>query len=137
MSTSHAQSVPCCCVFRWSARLTALVLLAGWALLVAIEGVPDKSGLSPIIWGQLAAMIALFAGYVLAWRREVLGAVVAAAAFGTFYAINVWGMDGWPQTAFALFGVPAVLFFVAHRLDVYHHAHDPEGAAAKKEAMAS
>jgi hypothetical protein len=122
MSDTHPHHVPCCCVFRWSARITALVLLAGWVTLVAIEGVPPESGLSAIVWGQLAAMLVLFAGYVLAWRREVLGALVAIAAFGMFYAIHLWGVDGWPQLAFAVFAAPAVLFFVAHKLDTHHRS---------------
>jgi len=106
-------------LFRWFARASSAVLFVSWAVLLALEltgeGRATTEGAA-----QAAALAIVFVGYGLAWRNELVGAVVAIVGAAVFFVSFAVSFQGLPSLAVAWFAVPAVLFLMAWYYDKRH-----------------
>jgi len=99
---------------RWSARLTATLLL-GLVLLIYIgEGLLGGGGpnLAKMDWPSRFMSIAFFvsvAGLAVLWWRELLGAAFILGGMAVFYWLNYHASGKFPGGAFPLFYVPGIL----------------------------
>ncbi|HLP85075.1 MAG TPA: hypothetical protein VK157_12055 [Phycisphaerales bacterium] len=99
---------------RWAARITS-VLAVGIIALFATSG-----GNTPTLaeWIAIAFFpVGLVIGLIVAWKREIPGAVIALASLVIFYAYmfatSSFRADMRYAGNFALFAIPAVLFLAA------------------------
>jgi hypothetical protein len=108
---------------RWSARLSA-TLLMGLVLLIFIgEGVLGGGGpnLAKMDWPSRFMTIAFFvstAGLAVVWWRELLGSAFILGGMVVFYWLNNHASGKFPGGAFPLFYVPGILAaisWVLHR----------------------
>jgi hypothetical protein len=111
---------------RWSARTTGL--LSTVALLLLLFNEDGRVGGHG--WGKWLGLLffpfGVMLGLALAWRREALGAAVAAASLVAFYVSQVLfaSFPGGPW--FLIFTAPAVLFFASWLVhsDTWRHAQN-------------
>lgn len=108
--TSPARSRTPFLALRWAGRLLSLGTIGVIAAFAFGEGTPKPSE-----WLLLAFFpIGLLVGLVLAWWREIPGAVVALGSMAAFYAICFVARGGVPTGPwFAVLALPAVVFLIA------------------------
>ncbi len=99
---------------RWTARVLALATLLLLALFYIGEGV-NVSDIAPREYvGLIFFPIGLVVGYLIAWKNELLGGVVAVGSILAFYLIYGALLNGsiMQGSAFLVFGIPGLLFLV-------------------------
>jgi len=92
-------------VLRWTARAASLVSLAFLAMF-ATSGGAAPSGYDWLLLAFFPVGVAL--GMIVAWRREILGGVIAASSLAAFHALLL--LDGSRPAAgwwFLVFASPA------------------------------
>jgi hypothetical protein len=99
---------------RWGARILG-VLLAGLVLLFLVgEGVPRLSSLPLHIGLMFAAELLCIAGFMMLWRWERAGGLLALIGIAAFYGLNFAASGRFPGGwIFPLFFVPGILAIVA------------------------
>jgi hypothetical protein len=109
-------------ILQWLARLCGLALFL-LVLVIAIGegGPPNPLCQPPSVAIQLALMLVMTLGLVVAWRWEVIGAVATLAALVAFNLVNVVASGRWAGGAFPLFAIPALLY-LAHGTIARHLA---------------
>jgi hypothetical protein len=106
-------------VYRWLGRASSSVLLLTWITYVSIEATrPDPFTLASAY--QAAAFMVVFAGYLLGWRYELTGGLLAIMGTVAFFAVCVLTMGIPPSAAAIGFAVPGVFYLLAWRND---HSH--------------
>ena len=115
MNATHAFRANCCCTYRWLARTSAAILFVTWLAAVAFEGRPPH-GVTMPLGVQLGILAAVFGGYAISIRHEVLGAIVSLVGVVAFAVSCVVLMSVAPTFGFAWFALPPVLFLVAWEL---------------------
>jgi hypothetical protein len=98
-----------------------------WILFMALEG-PPPHGVTAPLGGHLVALLAIFLGYAIAWRREFGGSLLSLGALAVYYAVNLWDTGKTPPDAMLLMALPPVLTLMAHRLE--HHG--PPACSARR-----
>jgi hypothetical protein len=99
---------------RWSARLSAAVLL-GLVLLIFIgEGLlggggPNLAKMDGLGRLMFASMLVSVASLAVIWWRELLGGLLVVGATAAFYWLNYQACGRLAGGAFPLFFVPGVL----------------------------
>ncbi len=126
----HAHPVSWSELCRWSARASAIVLMACWVVYAVVELFNPDFHLTPELKVQGVALAFVFAGYAVGWRHEVVGGLMAVAGTLAFFAINAWAVGQAPQLPAAWFAAPGVLMLIAQRLSPDGDSHQP--AAARK-----
>jgi hypothetical protein len=121
MNTLKMVHAPWWYCYHWAGRTASVLLLAAWLLFVLAEGIPDPAGLGWGVIAQSIALLAMFAGYALGWKKALAGGVVGLAALAAFYAINMLDVGQLPRGAFPLFALPSVLYLIAYGL--YRRGH--------------
>jgi hypothetical protein len=99
---------------RWSARVTATLLLGLILLILVGEGLFGGGGpnLAKMDWSARFMMLAFFvstAGLAVMWWRELLAATFILGGMFVFYALNYHATGKFPGGAFPLFFVPGIL----------------------------
>jgi hypothetical protein len=116
-------------VLRWSARSASVVVVM--LLLLFVWG-EDFSKVRAREWVGLSFFpLGVVVGLALAWRREALGAFVAASSLSAFYLVYgvlLGGRVGGPW--FLVFTSPAALFFASWAWERARRAE--AGAAATR-----
>ena len=107
--------------FRWIARASSVVLFALWLsyFLLEIPHTPLRDHSSGT-FAQAAALTLVFAGYIIGWRWELAGGLMALA--GTlvfFYAVNA-AILAVPGPGILLFALPGILFLLAWQCETPH-----------------
>ena len=101
-------------IARWSARLSSLFFIGVIGLFVLGEGLrPAELSMRE---GVLFVLFPLgvSAGMLLAWWRELPGAIVTLACLGLFYAVHLATSGHMPQgPCFLLFAVPGLFFLLS------------------------
>lgn len=99
-------------VTRWGARLLSLLLVfyvvRETEAYILKGGFPDR----PTAFTAVALLILMVVGLVVAWTRELAGAVLALASWAAFVVIVRPG----PLGAAVAFAVPAVLFLLDYQM---------------------
>jgi hypothetical protein len=84
-------------VLRWLARVLNIFLSATLVVFAVDEGLPPVSSLS---WASLSFVLLAvwFAGMLLTWRWEAIGASAALIGIAGFYLydFNLSGLERWP-----------------------------------------
>jgi hypothetical protein len=106
---------------RWSARLTATLLLGLVLLIYVGEGLLGDGGpnLAKMDWPARFMTIAFFlstAGLAAVWWRELVAAVFILGGMMAFYSLHYHVSGKFPGGAFPLFFVPGVLAAVSWSL---------------------
>jgi hypothetical protein len=101
-------------LLRSTARASGVALFAIWVWLLIAEVV--RSGLyMPTVgaFGQAAMLAVVFAGYVVGWRNELAGGLLAILGTALFFALNLL-LDGMlPRAEVVWFALPGVLYLLA------------------------
>ena len=99
---------------RWSARITGL-LLAGMVLLFMLAlGPPNPFNQPTPVQIEFLGMGLMVSGFLLGWRWEGVGGLVAVIGFLVFSATEFAVNGVPPHGAIPLFAVPAVLFLLTY-----------------------
>lgn len=117
--------------FRFLGRAAAAVVFAAWVALVLWEPLP-LAGVPLSLVTQAALLALIFGGYALSVRHELGGALVSLAGVAAFFAATYLQLEVQAGLAFALFGLPPVLFLTSWQL-VRHGSHRPTPPPAATE----
>ena len=100
--------------FRWLARVTSVLSVGTIALFFLAEPF-NPARVQAREWIGLAFFPAgVVLGLVIAWWREVFGAVIALLSLAAFHVIYGWLMGSQINSlAFLFFTAPAFLFLIA------------------------
>lgn len=105
--------------FRQSARVGGVFVIACWTALAIAElfraGPP-----APDAYLQGGAIAIVFAGYLIGWRREMLGGALAVLGTLAFYVTHAMTFADPPLPAAALLAAPGLFFLLARYLDIHH-----------------
>jgi hypothetical protein len=99
--------------FRWTARASAVLLVAVWLLFVINEMAEPNYGIGTQTVGQATALAIVFVGYAIGWRNELLGGLTAVAGTLTFFIVVAVTTATMPGLAVLLFALPGVLYLLA------------------------
>ena len=103
---------------RWSARILG-AFLVGLVLLFAIgEGLPHFAAINLHLGMMFVAQLLCLIGFIVLWRWELPGGVLALIGIAAFYGLNYAASGKFPGGwVFPLFFVPGILSVVASLLD--------------------
>jgi hypothetical protein len=88
--------------------------MTAWVLLVLLEVARrDVEPPSASAYYQAAALAIVFAGYVLGWRKELAGGILAIIGTVAFFAVHVVTIGILPGLEAVWFAAPGVLFLLA------------------------
>ena len=109
-------------ILQWLARLCGLVLFLLLLVIAIGEGGPPNPLYQPLsVAIQLALMLVMTLGLIVAWRWEVSGGVATLTALVAFNVVNFAASGRWAGGAFPLFAIPALLY-LAHAAIARHLA---------------
>ena len=93
---------------RWIARLSALLIAGGYALLVIGEFANPHFGPPSMFveWAGIALLTATCAGMLVAWRWELPGAILSLASLTAFTAVVHFRH----HTVHVVLAIPGILF---------------------------
>jgi hypothetical protein len=103
---------------RWLARTTAEILVVLWAGYFVAELFKGTMKWPPALFVQGAILAVVFAGYVVAWRKEKIGGWMTILGTAAFVAVLA-ATQNLPSPAYqiAWFAVPGIMFLVAQHYD--------------------
>ena len=111
-------------LFRWLGRASGCTLIIAWLAFVVAEVFRSGPPSSTSAASQAGALAVVFMGYLIGWRNELAGGLLAF--FGTIaflmiiYQVTLGAM---PQLGALGFAVPGLLYLAAWRKD-----HRPDRA---------
>jgi hypothetical protein len=97
-------------VLRWLARITGLILAGLVLLFVVGEGPPNPVRQPFSVQLEFLAMFLMLVGFLLGWRWEAAGGILAVVGFTIFFATEIVVNGRPPGRAIPLFAIPGVLF---------------------------
>ena len=103
-------------LFRWFARASSIVLFVGWVLLLVQELTRDNRVTTQEAM-QGAVLTLVFLGYAVAWRKELVGALIAVFGTAMFFVTCVASYGYLPGLATVWFAVPSLLYILAWYTD--------------------
>ena len=102
---------------RWAARITGALLVGLFVLIAIGEGGPPNILGRPVpVQLESAGMLMMLVGFLVGWRWEAVGGVLAIAGFGTFLVTEMVVNGKPPGGAIPLFLIPGVLFLISFGL---------------------
>jgi hypothetical protein len=119
--SSHHSSTPWPQIFRWLGRASGVALFVCWVVLLAMEWSrpgPPIRGIGLVL--QAMALMAVFIGYAIGWKREMLGAWVSLGGLAAFVLVNLIDLERLPDPAFVWFAAPGILYLLAARRNKHH-----------------
>ena len=99
---------------RWSARITGLLLVGLVVIFMVGEGPPNPFRQPPPVQLELLSMGLMLVGFVVGWRREGLGSLLAVIGFAIFAASEMIVSGRPPGGAIPIFAVPGVLYLTSY-----------------------
>ena len=107
--------------FRWIARASSIVLFALWLSYFVLD-IP-RTPLGDHGAGTLAqagALAIVFAGYIIGWRWELAGGLMALAGTLVFFYAVAAATLVVPGPGVLLFAVPGALYLLAWQYETPH-----------------
>jgi hypothetical protein len=104
--------------FRMAGRLAGCLTIVLWLAFVASEYV--RSGtpmLSVSVVNQAAALAVVFAGYLIGWRNELAGGLLAVFGTIAFLIVCAVGAQVMPYPEQLFFAAPGLLYLAAWRYE--------------------
>ncbi len=103
---------------RWAGRVTGL-LLAALVVAVAVGegGPPNVLRQPPAVRLEFLAMFLMLTGFLVGWRRELLGGGLAVGGFVLFFGTEIVANGKPPGGAMLLFVIPGVLLLLSYTLN--------------------
>jgi len=98
---------------RWSARITGVLLVGTVLLFLVGEGPPNPVRQPLPVQIELLGMGLMVVGFLLGWRWEGIGGLVAVFGFALFTATELAVNGKLPGGAIPLFAVPGLLYLLA------------------------
>ena len=117
-TSSEMRLTPHSYPFRWTARVSAAVLIVIWLAFFTSEVMRpgfDSSAINTS--GQAVPLALVFAGYVIGWRRELAGGLAAIIGTLAFFVAVLTTTQEMPGVAVLLFAIPGVLYLLAWHYD--------------------
>ena len=111
---------------RWLARLAATAITGLFIAFLVGDGAPDPRQLSDAELAGFGAVLFMVAGTLVAWRRDLPGALLILAGYGAFAFID----KGWPPLPFLVYPVAAALLLLSAGLRWLSRRRHPEATAA-------
>lgn len=104
-------------IFRWVARVTALVMVVFILLMFIGEGIVDGfGGLLALTLREslmMAAFVVVFLGLLLGWRWEVLGGGLVIGGMAVFYWLDYAFSGTFPRGPyFLIIVIPGLLYLL-------------------------
>lgn len=99
-------------------RVAGSIAIVAWLALVVYEYF--RSGppiLSSSVVNQAAALAVVFAGYLIGWRNELAGGLLAVFGTIAFLTVCAVGNRVMPNLDSLFFAVPGLLYLAAWRYD--------------------
>src|SRR5688572_12988822 len=85
-------------MLRWFARSAAIGLFVAWVAFVLTEATRSQfRAPSSDAYYQVAALVAVFAGYAVGCWRELAGGLITLVGLLAFYVVHVSTVGGWPE----------------------------------------
>jgi len=75
-------------LLRWTARVVGTLILAFVLLNLISGGLPNVANIAPGEWLLWGGFVLSLVGYVLLWKWELIGGIVALGGIVLFYAVN-------------------------------------------------
>lgn len=102
-------------ILRWSARITGL-LLVGLVLFFVIGygGAPNVFRQPLATQVEIFAMVVVLAGFLVGWRWEGVGGVMAVGGCVAFLVAELAANGKPPGGALPLFAVPGILLLLSY-----------------------
>ena len=94
-------------IIRWTARIAGLLLIAIVVLMMFADGLPNPYELTDKELQLFAAMIIMTVGLIIAYKREILGGLLATGGY-VFFAVAEKSINNGP--IFPLFFVVGALY---------------------------
>ncbi len=101
-------------IFRWSARITGLLLVCMVVIFAIGEGLPKLFPQPPSVVTEFIAMFLMLVGFLAGWRWEVAGGFLAISGFAIFSVTEMIASGKPPHGALLLFVVPGVLYLATY-----------------------
>jgi len=112
---SHKSYLPVGYLLRSLAAISGAVIVINWLVLFVLEA---------RMWGELLpyykpslsqamALAVVFASYVVGWRYELFGAVLAAVGVALFFLVGFLSTGAYPQVEAIYLAVPGMLYLLA------------------------
>jgi len=110
----RGQHLPTGRVLRYAAAACGASLVAGWLVFLVLEAIRNRE-LIPYIHShnQAIALAVVFSSYVIGWRHELIGALLAVVGTLAFFAVGRASVEVLPPLAAAWFAAPGVLYLAA------------------------
>ena len=110
-------------ILRWAARLSGLLIAGFFAFLFLGEFTAPRTG-PPAGWREwtgISLLVAACAGMLLAWQRELFGALLSLTCI---FALG-WIIPFHDHTVLTVIAIPGVLYLLDYFVDyrIHHHAH--------------
>lgn len=118
--TSKTRLIPHSYPFRWTARASAAILIVIWLVFFTFEAMRpgfDGPKINTFTIGQAASLAIAFAGYVVGWRRELVGGIAAITGTLAFFVVVLTTTQEMPGVAALLFAIPGILYLLAWHYD--------------------
>jgi hypothetical protein len=104
-------------VCRRGARVMAFVLMSGWLVAAVAELFHPDFYVPRLLLLQGAALAVVFASYVIGWRWELAGGLLALAGTAALFVVIKVSLGVPPQLGMALFAMPGLLYLEAWQRD--------------------
>lgn len=124
-ASAHLHHVTYSWLFRECGRLGGIIVMVGCCATAIVELV--RYGLpAPDAYLQGGSLAVVFSGYIVGWRKELIGAVLVILGTAVFCLAHVITFAGTPMPAIALLAAPGVFFLLTRYVE-----HDRDGEVAK------
>lgn len=112
-ASSHHPPIPWAFLLKWAARTCAVILFAGWAVLLAAEMARPSFHAPLRTIAQAVTLGVVFAGYATGWKNELVGGLLTLVGVVLYFVVNLWDTQVLPSPA-AAFAVPGVLYLLSY-----------------------
>jgi hypothetical protein len=112
-------------ILRWAARISGLLVALAFGLLLFGESFQQRSGPPAGLreWTGILLLVACCVGMLVAWRHELVGALVSLVALNALAFL----VPFWQYTVLFLIAIPAFLYLadwlIEHNSQPQTHRH--------------
>jgi CHASE2 domain-containing sensor protein len=115
-ASTHNRRLEWAEMLHMGAAAIGAVLFASWAGFVVAEAFRSDFQPAAATYVQAAILAVVFGGYVIGWRRAVLGGVMSLVGTAAFFVVSLYGgtaAQAVAESPAMLFAVPGFLYLVS------------------------